>query len=75
MFTMRIAAFLMSLAVSLITCVGRESVAAEERYPERPIRLVVPTGAGGNTDVFARVIRADMEKRAKLLKSTQRKAD
>jgi tripartite-type tricarboxylate transporter receptor subunit TctC len=48
MFAMRIAAF----SILLATCAG--SVAAAERYPERPIRLVVPTGAGGNTDVSGR---------------------
>jgi tripartite-type tricarboxylate transporter receptor subunit TctC len=29
---------------------------AADAYPVRPIRLIVPTGAGGNTDVFARVV-------------------
>ena len=30
--------------------------AAADIYPNRPLRLVVPTGAGGNTDTFARVV-------------------
>lgn len=28
----------------------------ESRYPDRPIKLIVPFGAGGGTDAFARVI-------------------
>jgi tripartite-type tricarboxylate transporter receptor subunit TctC len=34
-----------------------EAVAAEA-FPSRPIRLIVPTGAGGITDILARVIAA-----------------
>jgi tripartite-type tricarboxylate transporter receptor subunit TctC len=30
--------------------------AAADVYPNRSIRLVVPTGAGGNTDTFARIV-------------------
>ncbi len=29
---------------------------AADTYPNRPVRLVVPTGAGGNTDTFARIV-------------------
>ena len=45
-----------ALILSLLACLCAGVVAAAERYPERPIRLVVPTGAGGNTDVFARIV-------------------
>ncbi len=37
-------------------CLITGTVFAAERFPERPIRLVVPTGAGGNTDTFARIL-------------------
>jgi tripartite-type tricarboxylate transporter receptor subunit TctC len=33
--------------------------ASAESFPDRPIRIIVPVGAGGGTDVFARAL-ADM---------------
>ena len=36
--------------------------AASAAYPERPITLIVPWGAGGGTDATARIIGALLEK-------------
>jgi len=38
------------------------SSAAHAAYPERPITLIVPWGAGGSTDATARVVGAELEK-------------
>src|SRR5258706_9526636 len=35
---------------------------AQAQYPQRPIQLIVPWGAGGGTDATARIIAAVMEK-------------
>ena len=38
------------------------SVSAHAEWPERPISLIVPWGAGGGTDAIARTIAAGLEK-------------
>jgi len=35
------------------------------QYPQRPVQLIVPWGAGGGTDATARIIGALMEKELK----------
>jgi tripartite-type tricarboxylate transporter receptor subunit TctC len=50
----RIAAVL--LVASALIGAGATSVAADEDYPNRPIRVVVPFSAGGTIDVIARSV-------------------
>lgn len=45
----------MSLLTALSGC--DSSTEPESRYPRRPIKLIVPFGAGGGSDVFARLIQ------------------
>lgn len=50
-----------SLAVAAIAfMIGASSALAE--YPEKPITMVVPYGAGGGTDLAARVLADEMQK-------------
>jgi tripartite-type tricarboxylate transporter receptor subunit TctC len=48
-------------AVTLLSCAG---VSAQD-YPNRPIKLIVPFAAGGNTDAIARVTAGYMEQALK----------
>jgi tripartite-type tricarboxylate transporter receptor subunit TctC len=53
--------FLLAAAVLAALVMG----AAQAQYPQRPIQLIVPWGAGGGTDATARIIAALMEKELK----------
>jgi len=39
---------------------GARSAGAQERWPSRPITLIVPFGAGGGTDILARLLSQPM---------------
>jgi tripartite-type tricarboxylate transporter receptor subunit TctC len=50
-------------ATSLATMLA--AAPAQAAYPERPITLIVPWGAGGGTDAVARFVAAELEKEVK----------
>lgn len=53
-------AFVAGSIVALAAGVSRR--AAAETYPTRPIRVIVPFGAGGPTDVFTRALTEELRK-------------
>jgi tripartite-type tricarboxylate transporter receptor subunit TctC len=54
---MRLKFVLFAMAVSL--CLPR--IALAESYPDRPIRLIVPTGTGGAADIISRMIAEKLQ--------------
>ncbi|MBV8029914.1 MAG: tripartite tricarboxylate transporter substrate binding protein [Betaproteobacteria bacterium] len=52
---------LVRLALALVT-LAFASLASSQNYPNRPITLIVPWGAGGGTDATARIIGSLLER-------------
>jgi tripartite-type tricarboxylate transporter receptor subunit TctC len=47
---------LIRLFIPAFTVIAAISVAMAQAYPSRPLRLIVPNGAGGSTDLVARTV-------------------
>ena len=61
MTTMRRFVVLLTLAASSITALPALPLNADE-YPSHPVRIIVPFGAGGPTDVYTRAIAEELRK-------------
>ena len=40
----------------ILACLGASAALAQEKYPSRPIEMVIPTAAGGGTDISLRML-------------------
>ncbi|NQV29164.1 MAG: hypothetical protein HQ518_32830 [Rhodopirellula sp.] len=45
----------------MVACLAGDSNSAGDRYPARPIKLVVPFGPGGGSDTFGRIIKLGID--------------
>ena len=48
---------------------------AQAEYPERPIRLIIPSAAGGSPDEFTRFLAAEAKKWGDIIRASNIKAD
>ena len=48
------------LAFVVITSTSGSPSAAQDTWPSKPITVIVPFGAGGNTDALARIYSAQL---------------
>jgi len=63
MTTMRLFVVLFTLAASSIAALPAQTLPLNaDDYPSRPVRIIVPFGAGGPTDVYTRAIAEELRK-------------
>ena len=48
---------------ALLTAAATSAVFAQAGYPVKPVRVVVPSSAGGGTDIVARIVAPELSKR------------
>lgn len=53
---------LQALAVALVVAASPLAAFAQADWPNRPVRIIVPFGAGGSSDVLARIVAEDLGK-------------
>src|SRR5260370_23546742 len=46
----------LAAAIALIALLGCHGAVAQDKYPSRTVRVIVPTPAGGPVDVMARLV-------------------
>ena len=49
------------IATGLVSALALSSAVSAQEFPERPIQMIVPWGAGGGTDAVARIIASVMQ--------------
>jgi tripartite-type tricarboxylate transporter receptor subunit TctC len=54
-----------ALAAPLFGLAAATSPAAADDYPSRPVKLIVPFGAGGPTDIYTRAVAEELQKALK----------
>jgi len=52
---------MLALALYVLALIAPQAVAQESSYPDRPVRLVVTAGPGGNPDVVARLLAQKLQ--------------
>jgi tripartite-type tricarboxylate transporter receptor subunit TctC len=62
MTTMSRRAWMTGAAAVSVAALLRAGEAAAQAYPQRPVKIIVPYAAGGGTDVFSRLLAAQIER-------------
>ena len=53
----------LSTLAMLVIALATTSVACAQSYPNRPIKIIVPTGPGGGYDVYGRIVGDELARR------------